>query len=191
MMPVGVVLAGGAARRMGGAKAGARLGGRALIEYPLAALASVSNERVVVAKAGTALPPLPDGVVVWIEPDVPRHPAAGVRHALRSAEGRPVLCVAVDLPWLDGPTLRRLLMADDGRHGCVVAEAGGRLQPLCALWHPAALTALEAAGEGLPMRELVRRAEPLRVAFEDPRPFVNVNSPAELAACPAPALASG
>lgn len=188
MTPVGVVLAGGAARRMGGAKAGARLGAHALIDYPLAALAAVSTERAVVAKAATPLPPLPDGVAVWSEPDLPRHPAVGVRHALRTAAGRTVLCVAVDLPWLDGATLRRLLAADDGKHACVVAESGGRLQPLCALWRPAALAALAGAEEGLPMRELVRRAEPLRVAFEDPQAFVNVNTPGELARCPSPAI---
>ena len=46
--PVGVVLAGGAGRRLGGAKPSARLGGRSLVAWVAGALGTVCGEVVVV-----------------------------------------------------------------------------------------------------------------------------------------------
>src|SRR5438477_12761169 len=76
--PVGVILAGGAGRRIGGSKALVKLHGRPLISYPLAAMREALGDIAIVAKADTELPSLP-GVTVWIEPDVPRHPLVGSR----------------------------------------------------------------------------------------------------------------
>ena len=79
------VLAGGRSRRMGGPKAGLELGGRALVEWPLAAAREAGLEAVVVAKAATALPLLE--VPVWTEPDEPSHPLTGLVCALERAGG--------------------------------------------------------------------------------------------------------
>src|SRR5215210_7377438 len=94
--PIGAVLAGGRSRRMGGSKATADLGGRPLLAWPLEALRAVLGDVVVVAKGSTELPPL--DVPVWVEPDEPMHPRAGIVHALERAHGRAVLACAVDLP---------------------------------------------------------------------------------------------
>ena len=182
MSAVGVVLAGGLGRRMGGDKAVVELNGLALAHYPLRALAGVTEARAVVAKRDTRLPKLPAGVAIWIEPDEPQHPLTGVLHALREARGRSVLCCAVDLPLLDAATLRRLLDADDDRHACVVPVVGGRPEPLCALWHPRALVLLEALPALPRMREVVAALGALQVTFADPRPFTNVNGPGDLEA---------
>jgi len=180
MSAVGVVLAGGRGRRLGGDKATVELDGVALLLYPLRALAAVTQTQVVVAKGDTRLPVLPRGVATWHEPDAPRHPLTGVVHALRTAHRRPVLCCAVDLPLLDPATLRRLLDADDGRHACVVPRVDGRIEPLCALWRPRACGTLERLPEGLAMREAVAALDALEVDFPDPRPFTNVNAPEDL-----------
>src|SRR5215213_10959902 len=94
--PVGVVLAGGLGRRLGGDKAIVELEGRALVLYPLDALHEVCDDVAVVAKRDTLLPPLAGVADLWIEPDEPRHPLVGVAHALGLAVGRPVLVVPVD-----------------------------------------------------------------------------------------------
>lgn len=94
--PIGVVLAGGSGRRMGGSKATVQLRGRPLISYPLEALQRALREVTVIAKADTELPQMP-GVTVWIEPTTPRHPLVGIVQALALAAGRPVLIVAGDL----------------------------------------------------------------------------------------------
>src|SRR3954470_18892531 len=106
--PVGVVLAGGLGRRLGGDKAIVELEGRALVLYPLEALHEVCDDVVVVAKRDTMLPPLAGVADLWVEPALPRHPLAGVAHALHLAAGRAVLAVAVDLPCMDGATLRAI-----------------------------------------------------------------------------------
>ncbi len=180
MSAVGVVLAGGRGRRLGGDKAIVELDGVALLLYPLRALAAVTHSQAVVAKGDTELPELPPGVATWREPDVPRHPLTGVTHALRCARGASVLCCAVDLPLLNAPTLQRLLDADDGLHACVVPRVDGHLEPLCALWHPRSLETLDRLPAGLAMREVVAALDPLEVAFADPRPFTNVNAPEDL-----------
>src|SRR5581483_281554 len=95
--PIGVVLAGGAGRRIGGSKAQVLLRGRPLIHYPLAVLRAALDEVAVVAKGDTELPEL-GGVELWIEPDEPRHPLAGILHGLRRAGGRAVLACAADMP---------------------------------------------------------------------------------------------
>ncbi|MDQ6605984.1 MAG: NTP transferase domain-containing protein, partial [Actinomycetota bacterium] len=95
--PIGVVLAGGRGRRMGGEKATVLLAGQPLIAYPLQALAETVAEVRIIAKPDTELPNIA-GVTVWIEPESPRHPLVGIVHALALAEGRAVLVCACDLP---------------------------------------------------------------------------------------------
>ena len=107
---VGVVLAGGAAQRMGGEKATALLAGRPLVAWVLDALREAGFERrAVVAKRSTRLPEL--DVPVWIEPDEPRHPLAGVAYALARAGEDAVVTVPVDLPLVPPALLRELAAA--------------------------------------------------------------------------------
>ncbi len=122
--PLGVVLAGGAARRFGGAKMTALLDGRPLVTHAVAALAATPGLAgvVVAARPDTTLPG-DLGVDVWTEPgDGPRHPLAGIAHALERA-GRPVLVLAGDMPWVPPALLARLVAAGARR------PAGGRPRP--------------------------------------------------------------
>lgn len=179
MRPVGVVLAGGAGRRLGGDKAMARLDGVPLLHHVLQALAAVTDRQAVVAKEETVLPALGADVALWREPAQPRHPAVGILHALGCAGGAPVLCVAVDLPLLDPGVLRLLLAADDGTRACVAARAEGALEPLCAIWHPASASVL-APGSARPMRELLGALDARAVDVPDPASLLNVNTPEDL-----------
>src|SRR5204863_5365857 len=81
---IGVVLAGGLGTRLGEPKPAALLAGRPLISYPLDALRAVCERVVVACKRETELPPFA-GVERWDEPDDPRHPIAGIVHALERA----------------------------------------------------------------------------------------------------------
>lgn len=180
MSAVGVVLAGGLGRRIGGDKAIVELDGRPLLHYPLDALTAVTTRQAVVVKNETVLPVLPEHVEVWIEPAEPRHPLTGVLHALACARRAPVLCCAVDLPLLGPRELRHLVEARPGRHGVVVPSVEGRVQPLCALWLPRARKALEALPPDVPMRAAVAAADPLVIPYADAGAFANVNAPEDL-----------
>lgn len=177
---VGAVLAGGAGRRLGGAKPGAMLAGRPLLEYPLAALRAELEEVAIVAKAGTPLPGLVPEVFVWLEPDEPRHPLAGVVEALRRAGGRPVVVLACDLPLVTGALVRDLLAVDAGGAPAVVARADGRLQPLCARYEPQALDRLSRFDPGGRVVEQVQALGPALLDV-DAALLRNVNDAAQLA----------
>jgi molybdopterin-guanine dinucleotide biosynthesis protein A len=178
--PIGVVLAGGRGRRLGGDKAIVELEGRPLLLYPVEALHEVCDDVVVVAKRETLLPPLVGVADLWIEPDEPRHPLAGVAYALSLAAGRPILVVAVDLPLMDAPTLRLLLATDPGDAAVVVPRVHGRLQPLCALYLPRALAGLEGFDPDARATEVVEGLGIREVEVPDPAAFSNVNHPEDL-----------
>src|SRR5579871_3112980 len=97
--PVGVILAGGSGRRMGGSKLTVALRRRPLIAYPLEAMRAVLNDIAVITKADVVLPRL-SGVTVWIEPDEPRSPLLGIAESLALAGGRPVVVSPADLPFV-------------------------------------------------------------------------------------------
>jgi molybdopterin-guanine dinucleotide biosynthesis protein A len=163
---------------MGGDKALVALDGRSLFEYPLAALRAAGIEEVaLVAKRDTALPA---GITVWLEPDAPRHPLTGVVHALRGAAGRGVFVCAADLVLLDAATVRRVLAAVRPDDLAVVPTADGHLQPLCAVYAPAALDALQHFDPSMSLKEAVTALGPRVLPFDDDDAFFNVNAPEDL-----------
>lgn len=176
------VLAGGAGRRLGGAKACAPLAGRPLIAYPLATAAAAGLEAAVIAKRNSALPPL--GCAIVREPDQPRHPLSGITAALRHGAGRPVVAIACDMPFVAPELLAWLATLEE----TAVVHVSGRPQPMLARYSPDDLGALErsleraepasAAVMALAPRllgesELARFGEPAMLCF-------NVNDPADL-----------
>jgi molybdenum cofactor guanylyltransferase len=181
--PVGVVLAGGQGRRIGGDKAIVSLAAQPMVSYPVVALRAVLADVRVVAKPGTALPALPalDGVEIWTEPAEPHHPLVGIVEALRRATPRAVLVCAADMPFLTPAAVSALAYADAGGAPAVVAERGGGLEPLLARYEQSALALLApAAAEGrAPVREVVAALRPCRLEM-DAEVLFNVNSPEDL-----------
>lgn len=181
--PVGVVLAGGAGRRIGGSKAIVNLGGRPLISYPLQAVWRGLGNAAVVAKLASELPDLP-GLTVWIEPDEPRHPLVGIVHALELADGSPVLVCAGDLPFVTPELVRELAQADPRGAPAVVAGGKQGIQPLLGCYQPQA-RALLAPWAGAPADEvrltgLVTQVGARVLRVEDEEALFNVNSPDDL-----------
>lgn len=180
--PVGVVLAGGAGRRIGGGKAVVELHGRPLISYPVGVLQAALGTVAVVAKADSELPPLP-GVEIWTEPEQPAHPLAGIVHALEGADGRAVVIAAGDLPFLTRDLVATIAEAPANGCAAVVPRVGGRLQPLLARYEPQALEALAAALADPRLGSLTRVVEalpPCELALDEEEAFFNVNLPEDL-----------
>jgi molybdopterin-guanine dinucleotide biosynthesis protein A len=178
----GVLLAGGAGTRLGGAsKASLAFRGRPLASYPAAALHGVCERVAIVCKAATLLPELP-GVERWDEPDEPRHPVAGIVHALGRAAG-PVLVCAADMPYVTEDACRSLLGAAPG-NAAAIAVGAGETCPVFGVYAPAALATLAAARADAPLREIVAALDPARVALP-PAILRSVNEPGDLDDCPA------
>ncbi|MFF3496340.1 DUF6457 domain-containing protein [Streptomyces sp. NPDC002795] len=184
-----IVLAGGAARRLGGAdKPGVRVGGRALLDRVLQACAGARATVVVAEPRRTARP------VVWAREEPPGGgPLAALEAGIRGLEAAPVpvaesiLVLSADLPFLGDHTVRGLLGALDGTgddaldgtsdgalddmlDGVLLADGDGRDQPLVAVYRYAALRRVlgELAAEhdalnGLPLRLLTRNLSLTRI----------------------------
>ncbi len=176
---IGAVLAGGAGRRMGGAKATVRLHGRPLISYAIEAVWRALGSAVVVAKGATELPTLP-GVTVWVEPQEVSHPLVGLRYALEMAGGRPVVVCPGDLPFVT-PRLIRELAQGARRSSALIAVSGGQTQPLLGWYHPRALRDLARfdPASGVAIHEVVAELGPATLEV-DPELLFNVNSPSDL-----------
>lgn len=179
--PIGVVLAGGSGRRMGGSKATVQLRGRPLISYPLGALQRALREVTVIAKADSELPQMP-GVTVWIEPTTPRHPLVGIVQALALAAGRPVVIVAGDLPFVTAELLGDLARSDPGGAPAVIAAWRGEIQPLLGCYQARALDLLHDAAlrADMPLRNTIEGIEPRLFELPDPDALFNVNAPDDL-----------
>ncbi|TRV76480.1 molybdenum cofactor guanylyltransferase [Streptomyces sp. 130] len=164
-----IVLAGGAARRLGGAdKPAVRVGGRRLLDRVLAACPDARTTVVVGDRRPTAR------AVTWAREVPPGGGplaalAAGVRHT--SAER--VLVLSADLPFLGGETVAGLLAASgrQGAEGALCTDENGRDQPLVAVYRgeplrrELALLAVEHGGlGGLPLRLLTQELTLCRVA---------------------------
>lgn len=185
----GCVLAGGAGRRMGAAKAKVTLVGRPLIAHPLAALRLAGLDPVVVAKAGSELPPL--DVEVWLESRTPHHPLAGIVAALRRVRAtggtdRAILVCACDMPFVTAELCAWLAALP---HPLVVPRLAGRPEPLLARYGVELLEPLtEALERELSLGNAVTALSPRWVDEAELRRFgeptellANVNTPAELA----------
>jgi FdhD protein len=181
---VGVVLAGGASRRMGRDKALLAIGDASLAAGAARRLAEVCAE-VAVADRGRGLVPgfasLPDGPGAG--------PAAGILGAAAAYPGRPLLVLACDLPGVPAALLAEL--ARSVRCDLAVPRWRRGVEPLCALYAPAALSALgEQIARGLQAphrlaedgRLAVHYLEGERLArFGPPEEvFLNLNTPQDV-----------
>jgi molybdenum cofactor guanylyltransferase len=178
--PVGVVLAGGSSRRMGRDKTLLAAGGESLPAAAARRLAAVCAE-VAVADRGRGLlpglPSLPDGEG--------RGPAAGILGAAAAYPGRRLLVLACDLPRVPEDLLAAL--ARPPEPDWTVPRWREGVEPLCALYGPAALAALgQRVARGLfALHRLAEEDLAVRILeggelarFGDPREiFLNLNAP--------------
>lgn len=195
---LGVILAGGLARRMGGGdKVLLRLAGRTLLEHAAARLAPQCAAGLILSANGD-----PARFVDWTGPVVPDPipgspgPLAGVLAGLtHAAENHPdvthVVSVSGDAPFLPPDLVVRLGEAGRASGRPIAAAASGdRRHHTTALW-PVALRddlrgALVERGERRVGAFIDRHGAALAAWPTDPvDPFLNLNTPEDLAAAEA------
>lgn len=179
---VGVVLAGGASRRMGRDKTRLRLGSMSLVERASEVLHEVTDE-VLVADRGVGLVPgcrsIADGPGAG--------PAAGILGAAAERPDHDLLVLACDLPEIPSALLRHLVVPiEEDAH---VPRWRRGPEPLCALYRPAALAAmLEQVQAGrLALYAMLKRLNVRYLEGSTLGPFgppeqlfLNLNTPADL-----------
>ncbi|MFJ4920436.1 NTP transferase domain-containing protein [Streptomyces sp. NPDC088725] len=163
-----IVLAGGAAKRLGGAdKPGLRIGGRALLDRVLGACEEAARTVVVGGRRATVRP------VRWTREEPPGGgPLAALDAGVRCVDADTVVVLSADLPFLGPATVRRLVEVLDagGKEAALLTDADGRDQPLVAAYRAEplrreiALLATEYGSlAGLPLRLLSEELDLARV----------------------------
>ncbi|WNO73487.1 NTP transferase domain-containing protein [Streptomyces sp. AM8-1-1] len=166
-----IVLAGGAAKRLGGAdKPALSVGGRPLLDRVLGACRDAGRTVVVGGRRATARP------VVWAREEPPGGgPLAALDAGVRQTAADSVLVLSADLPFLGEPTVRRLIgtLGSSGREAALLTDSDGRDQPLVAAYRTEplrrelALLATEYGSlTGLPLRLLTQELDLARIHAE-------------------------
>lgn len=182
------ILAGGRARRLGGADKSTLLVGRAtILERQLDALTGLADRVFVVAGDPGRFEPLGLRVV----PDRISGAGAlgGIHTALAEAGSPYVLVLACDLPFVGAPLLKRMASLAVEPVDAVVPRPPDGVQPLCAVYARRLVETVRRQIESghLKVQELleaihVRELSPGDIAAldADGRSFFNVNTPDDL-----------
>ena len=179
----GLVLAGGASRRMGQDKAALALHGRPQLDWARDMLARHCERVFVSIRADQQDDPVRRGQPVIVDLHAGTGPIAGIAAAQAAHPGHAWLVLACDLPFVDDATLGHLIRRRDGRP--VVAYASshdGLPEPLCAIYEPASragVLAAIAAGRNCPRKFIIGTGVAL-LEQPDPVALDNVNTPEEL-----------
>ncbi len=179
----GLVLAGGASRRMGQDKAALALHGRPQLDWACDTLARHCERVFVSIRADQQDDPVRRGRPVIVDVHDGAGPIAGIAAAQAAHPQNAWLVLACDLPFVDDAAISHLIGRRDGRP--VVAYASshdGLPEPLCAIYEPASregvLSAL-ASGRNCPRKFIIGTGVAL-VVQPDPNALDNVNTPEEL-----------
>ncbi|WP_433429546.1 NTP transferase domain-containing protein [Nonomuraea sp. CA-141351] len=158
-----VILAGGEARRLGGAdKPGLTVGGRSLVEHVVAAVSGAG--RTVVVGPERSIP----GVVFAREDPPKGGPVPALAAGLNEVTAPWVVLLAGDLPFMTATHVTALLDAAAGAQtarGVVMVDDGGREQWLAGVWPAAPLKAALAAYPGRSLKGLLGPLVAVRLAL--------------------------
>jgi molybdopterin-guanine dinucleotide biosynthesis protein A len=187
---VGVVLSGGAGRRLQrGVKGELEIGGVALAERAARVLWPFCGS-VLISIAPGASNPAPRYRTVEDRPPAGRGPLAGILAAFEATGTADLLVLACDYPGVDGSLIQCLMAWTDEGHDLVMpTDSSGRDHPLVAWWsrrvEPRVREAL--AQQRHKVRSLlfdcrVKRLSPSELPVTDiDRALFNVNRPEDLA----------
>ena len=182
---LGLVLAGGASRRMGRDKGSLTYYAEPQAVHAWRLLTEVCGRAYVSTNARHAgIDPYSELPLIVDEGDY-LGPAAGLAAAWGWHPDAAWLVLAVDMPLVDRKLLAELVAArDPSALATAFTHGEGRVEPLCTIWEPAArepLIGWLAAGDASPRRFLEAHATVL-VTPSDPRRLCSVNGPDEHAA---------
>lgn len=182
MKVLGLILAGGQSRRMGGKdKAFIRLKDKPLIDYALARLAPQVAQILINSNAeqkvfaSCDVPIIADSITGFLGPLAGIH--AGLTWA-KTHDFSHMVSISVDAPFFPHDLVKRLC-AEGKDFAC--AHSNGRAQPVFGLWPAHCLEALEAF-----LQQGGRKVDAFTASFDLAKPnwppefFFNINTPTDL-----------
>ena len=177
-----VVLAGGESRRFGSDKALAQFRGEPLVRHVLRGLRDAGFAQIAIsAKEPGKYAAAAEGADLLRDVRPIQTPLAGLATALRASRHDLVFACAADMPFAADGALIDALMAAIAGHDVAVPQAGGSLQPLCALWRrdPCLRIAEELLAGPRPVgpRAVLPLVRAARLDWADMRPFLDADTP--------------
>ncbi len=186
-----VILAGGGARRLGGAdKPGLMVGGRTLAAAVVAASGEADTVIIVGPERAELRRLRPGRELRFVREEPPgAGPVAALRRGIEEVSAAWVAVLAADLPFLGGYHLQRLLTAvvpagARTRSGAILVDDAGRPQWLAGCWQTAALRTDLRVYRGQSLRGLFAPLRPAVVALKpdpgEPPPWFDCDSPEDV-----------
>jgi len=177
-----VVLAGGESRRFGSDKALAQFRGEPLISRVVRQLRTAGFAQIALAaKDPGRYAPVAGGAELLHDVRPIQTPLSGLVAGLRASRHPLVFACAADMPFAADGTLIDALVAAIAGHDAAVPQAGGSLQPLCALWRrdPCLKVAEELleAPRAMGPRAILPLVRAARLEWTDARPFRDADTP--------------
>lgn len=183
----GLILAGGASKRMQRDKAALKYQGKTQLDRAVEMLSRTLSRVFVSVRADQTSDPARAHRPMIVDCVAGEGPIVGIRSAFAAHPNVAWFVLACDLPFFSAALIHPLLDARDARgSGMSLATAyrsahDGLPEPLCAIWEPAAAAVLaeyQAAGGFCPRKFLIRNGAHL-IDLPDPRALDNVNTPEE------------
>lgn len=184
----GVILAGGRARRFGGAnKTKIILNGRSVFERITDVIAEIFDEIIIVTNKPEEFRPFPQYIITKdIIPGL--GPISGIHSGLFSCSGDAAFAFAGDMPFLDKKLIMDMISFFETDHGdMLVPQIGMNIEPLHTIYRKGALKDLEkfiASGESRAIRDFILSRNYSVFNVEDTpgnrMAFTNINSAQDL-----------
>ena len=181
----GLVLAGGASKRMNRDKAALEYHGRPQLECAYELLTRYCERTFVSVRLDQVRDPLRARYPQIVDTMHDAGPMAGIAAAQEAHPRAAWLVLACDLPFVSSPAIERLVAARNGAAPVAYRSSHDRLpEPLCAIYEPGTQHAvLDAIAHGrLCPRKLLLRLEAPLLELPDPIALDNVNTPDEFTA---------